>query len=110
MAKCQDCAQEKLTADSCTFNNILMGIQGDFYERDTTYYDKNERCHDCGILNQKGNYHHLGCGIERCPKCGLQLLSCDCSEGRKIIPLIVHKPVKPVDFEAWENNFEEPVY
>lgn len=33
-------------------------------------------CGDCGV--QEGELHHLGCDMERCPFCGLQLISCDC--------------------------------
>jgi len=34
-------------------------------------------CRDCGV--QKGQFHVLDCRIERCPACGEQLISCDCS-------------------------------
>ncbi len=34
------------------------------------------KCHDCGA--QEGEYHSLGCDMERCPFCGRQLISCDC--------------------------------
>jgi len=48
------------------------------YARDTTYFDWNDKCHDCGIENKIGNLHHYGCDVERCPRCGGQLISCDC--------------------------------
>ena len=37
---------------------------------------KRERCGDCQAL--EGEYHELGCDLERCPFCGGQLISCDC--------------------------------
>lgn len=35
-----------------------------------------ESCPDCGC--KTGEYHLKSCDIERCPKCKMQLLSCDC--------------------------------
>jgi hypothetical protein len=35
------------------------------------------KCHDCGA--KEGQFHQPGCDMERCPFCGGQLLSCDCS-------------------------------
>jgi len=77
MAICLDCNKEMQKAITCTVEYIA-DKEGKTYKRDTTYYDVNKRCHDCGIVNHKGNFHHLGCDIERCPKCQGQLLSCGC--------------------------------
>lgn len=35
-------------------------------------------CHDCAALS--GQLHAFGCDAERCPKCGGQLLICDCED------------------------------
>jgi hypothetical protein len=34
------------------------------------------KCGDCGV--EEGKLHELGCDVERCPKCGRQLISCFC--------------------------------
>ena len=33
-------------------------------------------CHDCRVI--KGQFHVVGCDVERCPVCGGQVIGCDC--------------------------------
>lgn len=73
MVKCKDCGKEMYP---------VILIDGRFYLRDTSCYDINTYCHDCGILNKEGNIHHFGCDVERCPKCRKQLISCSCEKQR----------------------------
>ena len=76
MVKCKDCGQEMRTATSCDLP--MIKLNGQWFARNTSYYDVGSRCHDCGIVNQIGNIHHYGCDIERCPRCKGQLISCGC--------------------------------
>ena len=80
MAKCQDCKKEMLEIQSCDKKFSEIEIEGKVYQRDTNYFDVNKHCHDCGIVNEKGNIHHFGCDMERCPACSGQLISCNCKE------------------------------
>ena len=79
MGICVDCKLEMGKADSCTHRLIRLDKNSDKLDgRLAHYFDNNNRCHDCGILNKTGNIDHLGCDIERCPICGGQLISCGC--------------------------------
>lgn len=74
MVVCDDCEQEMLTAASCTVAELVM--RGERFPRQRAFHPigREGRCGDCGI--QAGGLHHLGCGLEPCPRCGRQLLSC----------------------------------
>jgi hypothetical protein len=39
-------------------------------------------CRDCGAV--KGQFHVPNCDVERCPKCGGQIISCDCGDAETI--------------------------
>lgn len=49
-------------------HRIAVGDPGDWFEEG--------KCTDCGA--KQGEFHDSGCDCERCPVCGLQLLTCDC--------------------------------
>ncbi len=53
---------------------IKFGDELDEFRKE--YAAKVQRCGDCGA--QPGNYHHVYCDIEECPRCHGQLFSCDC--------------------------------
>jgi hypothetical protein len=74
MAHCTICNLDMASADSCAVNTVR--INNVVYTRDTTTYDEGERCHNCNIKNRGGHVHHMPCPVERCPKCGGQLISC----------------------------------
>jgi hypothetical protein len=57
----------------------MIKLGGKWYKRNTSYFDVNKNCHDCDIANKRGNIHHIGCDMEKCPKCRGQLLSCGCA-------------------------------
>lgn len=44
--------------------------------REVAKHDDRNSCHDCNA--GEGEYHHPGCDWEECPRCGGQLLSCEC--------------------------------
>jgi hypothetical protein len=49
-----------------------------------------ETCRDCGV--SQGRLHVINCGIEQCPRCGGQYMSCSCnsSEDRTVFADRIH--------------------
>jgi hypothetical protein len=79
MAICLDCDREMLTALSCVVSTLHVGGEPfplTPYGRDGTPAPGGGRCGDCGV--EPGGFHHLGCDLQRCPRCQRQLLSCGC--------------------------------
>lgn len=44
--------------------------------------DAGAECGDCGTIASGDSYHHSSCDKEMCPRCGGQMLCCDCKDGR----------------------------
>ena len=75
MATCQICTREMKLAQGCAAKHII--IDGKRFERSTEHYNEPAGiCYDCCATH--GQIHHYGCDVERCPACGLQLMSCGC--------------------------------
>ncbi len=39
-------------------------------------YAESSPCHDCRV--SAGQLHVMGCDVEECPACGMQLITCSC--------------------------------
>ena len=77
MAKCRVCGKEMLRANGCEIAFVFCNEKKYLRETVEEYQaDDKGRCYDCGA--KVGFFHHWGCDQERCPRCGRQLLSCNC--------------------------------
>jgi hypothetical protein len=83
MGICKRCGKETQDTSvlTCDGNTTIQYPDGE--TRPAVAYDPKKahlpqwfRCPDCNIA--PGGIHHLNCDQESCPKCGGQLISCDC--------------------------------
>lgn len=60
----------------CVGGALLRANEGAKVRRQPEPDPKKDRCGDCGAA--VGHYHHEGCDVERCPRCGGQAIGCGC--------------------------------
>lgn len=79
---CDWCKNEMLDGVSCAGNTEVKYPDGTVLPS-VAYApgDPDQRCHDCRA--PAGGKHHPGCDMERCPRCGGQLISCGCLDGQE---------------------------
>ena len=93
------------------YDPVKCGDEIDWYNDAT---DENTTCGDCGC--KLDEQHFMGCDIERCPACGMQLISCDChpiyevtkeqeKEEEYMKKLIRLQQIKR---QEWEKEFAKP--
>lgn len=73
MAVCKFCKLEMLGAVSCIVDTVEFP-DGEILP--SVPHTGKKLCHDCGV--DTGYWHHPGCDMEKCPRCGGQLISCGC--------------------------------
>ena len=74
--ECYVCNQEFEKALTCTCKNLVFFDGHLDIKLERIPWSGDIDCGDCGVT--KGGYHHPGCDMEDCPKCGGQLISCGC--------------------------------
>jgi hypothetical protein len=74
MAICDYCKREMQTAKGCTYTHAKK-VKGKKLAK-RIVHNMDEKCHDCNAI--KGQPHHPGCDMERCPWCKDQAITCNC--------------------------------
>ena len=81
MAKCKYCFEEMEEVVGCAWNQAVEFPDGKLIPSVPYAHDEYENCHDCNA--KRGYMHHPGCDMERCPRCGGQLIGCGCLDAEE---------------------------
>src|SRR6266852_120229 len=77
-AICEFCGHDMRAVLTCT-EVVIVTVDGPLspipYGSEATDWGSGP-CHDCAVEN--GGFHHPGCDVEQCPRCGQQLITCGC--------------------------------
>jgi len=75
LAVCSLCGKETAGAFSCIRSEIRIGEES--YEPVPYESAGRSRCPGCNVA--PGGFHHVGCGMEICPKCRHRWIQCRCN-------------------------------
>lgn len=80
MAVCDYCKREMMLGVGCTvtvYDDFADGVERARVPVDEKWC-RDGSCGDCAA--PVGTLHHPGCDAERCPACGWQAISCECTQ------------------------------
>lgn len=76
---CDTCSGYFMDAESCTADGIRFPdghvSEAIPYGSESIKRD-DDRCPDCGV--ERDGFHHPGCEVAECPRCGEPLVDCGC--------------------------------
>ncbi len=77
MSICKFCGKEMMRERTRTCGPApVLFPDGETFPAVKHQNEEGNRCHDCNVA--PGGFHHPGCSVERCPRCGGQLITCGC--------------------------------
>jgi hypothetical protein len=82
MTLCLTCKRYFMDAETCTADAIRYpdgDVPGAITHGSEAVEYGAERSPECGV--ERGGYHHPGCKVAECPRCGEPLAECDCLNG-----------------------------